>query len=100
MEPNTIPLAGANGVMVAPTRLRKRQFSGTLFEYIHSPEAAKKGIDPVLAEDILKDMKKQQGINGVYYSKSFEADFWDTYQKAHEDNATQQGISRPIPEPA
>ena len=57
-------------------------------------------LDPVLAEDILADMKRKQGITGTSYSKSFEADFWNTYQKSHNANRTQQGVSRPIPEGA
>lgn len=99
-EVNTLPMAGAMGVMVAPTRLAQRQYAGTLDDFFKTADAKKLGVDPILAEDVLNTLKQERGVSGTNYSKSFEQDFWGTYKQAHADNATQQGISRQIPEPA
>lgn len=79
---------------------RAQEYKGSLDDFFKSPQATRMNVDPILAQDVLNTLKAERGITGTNYSKSFEQDFWGTYKQAHNDNMTQQGISRPIPEPA
>lgn len=72
----TNPLAAPLALFLTnPAFTQKKSYTGSLDQFINSPEAKSKGVDPVLAEDVLNTLKRERQITGNNYSKSFEQDF-------------------------